>query len=224
MLNFFYSNKCEILKISSVYLITGVERCFSHFKCSVASLVAADESSNMAELDAFDTRHLLQLVVADSEPALVQELAADERSFLDRNALDSEVGGAAFEQDVLDAYILVFEFVRSLDFAEMFLPWTEALKLDDLSRRVNGETIIDGLFYDFASWQPGRAKILDFVKEFLSDVLLCFVEFLVDFLWCLVFGPSWVEVLHSVRQMSVDAVLRIAAKLWHRCLYHRFPG
>lgn len=80
---------------------------------------------------------------------------------------------------------------------------------------MDGETIVDGFFYDFTSWQPGSAKVLDFVEKFFSDVFLGFVELLVDFFWCHILGPVWVEVLDSVRQVSVDTVLRFAVKLRH---------
>lgn len=177
--------------------------------------MAADETSSVAEFYAFDARNLLQLVVTDAEPAFVQEFAANKRSFFHRNALDSEVGSSAVEQDVLDVDVLIFELVRLLDFTKMLLPRAKTLEFDDLARSVDGETIDDCFFHDFASWQPGRAKVLDLVEKFSPNVLFCFVEFQVDFFWRHFFRPSGIESLHSVRQMSVDAVLRLAFKLWN---------
>lgn len=200
-------------------LITGIKRQFSHFQCSITRLVSADESSRMAEFDSLNTGHLLEFFVADAEPAFVQELAADKRTLFDGNALDSEVGSSTVEQNVLDVDFFVFEFVRHLDFAEVLLPRAETIELDDFAGRVHSETITDCLFHDFACWQPGCAVELDFVEEFPADVLLCFVEGLVNFCRCLVFGPSRVERLDSVRQVCVDTVARFTVELRNSVVY-----
>lgn len=139
----------------------------------------------------------------------MQELAADERAFLDGHALDTEVVAAAVEQNVLDLDSPDVSF----DFAQMFLPWAEAGEFEDFSGSVNAESVFDRFLDNFTSWKPSGSEVLNFVFEFFADVNFCLVEKFVDLVVGFVFGPARVEGLNAVREMSVDAVPWLAIKL-----------
>lgn len=190
-------------------VLLSLEGDFSHLQGSVAGLVSANKTCDVNELDAFDARNFLQLLVANAAPGFVQELAADEGAFLDRYALDAEVVGAAVEQDVLDLDSAQFR----LDSTQMFLPWTETRQLHDFAGFVNVEAILHSLLDDVACWQPSVAEVRDFVIELFSNVLHRLVEEFVDLIRRLLVHPVGVESLDTARQMRVDSVLRFAIKL-----------
>jgi len=156
--------------------------------------MTANEAGCMNELDPRDPRDFFQFLVAEAKPHLMQELATDERALLDWNALDAVVFRAAIEEHVLN-----FNFFQiSFDFAQMFLPWTEASKLNDLTRWVDTEAILNGLLDELASWQPGSAEVLDFVLEFFANLILSLQEELENFSIGFILSPVWVEGLDTI--------------------------